>query len=139
MTEEIREWVRRRSLKNGFALECGVEMTEVEDERAVMEMTITEKHLNPLGRIHGGVYFTLADCACGIACCTDGRVYVTQSSGFNFLRSGTQGDVLRAEARVRKRGRSTAYVEVELTIEGQLMATGSFQFFCLGPEVGKED
>lgn len=132
MTDEIKQMLANRNRTNHFANECGIEFRQAEDDRAVMALKVEAKHLNPLGHIHGGVYFTLADCASGMASCTDGRKYVTQCSSFNFLRGGVEGDELVAEAKVRKRGRSTCYVETELTIKGKLVATGSFQFFCVG-------
>lgn len=138
MTEEIKRWIQWQFGANRFAHHCGMVIRQLEDDKAVLEIRSAAHHLNGSAHIQGGVYFALADCAAGTACRTDGRQYVTQSSAFNFLRGGVEGDVLRAYARVRKRGRSTCYVEVEVLAGEKLCATGSFQFFCTGQGAGKE-
>ena len=64
---------------------------------------------------------------------TDGRFYVTQTSSLHFLRNQGAGAV-RAEGRVRHRGKSTCLAEVDITGEdGALLATGEFTFFCVDP------
>lgn len=133
MTEAIRSWLQWQLGANAFARHCGMVARVLEEDRAVMEIQAESHHLNAGSRVQGGVMFSLADCAAGTACRTDGRQYVTQSSAFNFLRPGAEGDTLRAEAVVRKRGKSTCYVEVEVTAGERTLATGTFQFFCLGP------
>lgn len=136
MTEEIRSWVQWQFGANAFAKHCGMILRELEDDRATLEIQAKEHHLNSRERIQGGVFFALADCAAGTACRSDGRQYVTQSSSFNFLRPGQAGDAVRAKALVRKRGKSTCYVEVEIQAGEKLLATGSFHFFCVGSRPG---
>lgn len=109
-----------------------IRLAEVEPDRAVAALDARADCLNPYGFVHGGALFTMADCACGAAARSDGRRYVTLSSSFNFLHSGLAGDSLRAEAKVRRRGRTTCYVTVDLTNgRGELLANGSFTFFCI--------
>ena len=109
-----------------------IRLAEAEPDRVVMVMEADADHLNPYGFVHGGALFTLADCTCGAAARTDGRRYVTLSSSFSVLHSGLAGDSLQAEAKVRRRGRSTCYVVVDLTNgKGELLASGSFNFFCI--------
>ena len=120
--------------KNSFITWIGIEIDELELDRAVVRLEPGRQHLNPYGIVHGGVYATMADTAAGIAARTDGRDYVTQCSTLNFLHSQREG-MLRAEARIRHRGRSTCVVEVEVTgTDGKLLATGTMTFFCLGNE-----
>ena len=124
---------RARNLleKNSFINWIGIELDELETDRAVVRLEPDKQHLNPYGIVHGGVYATMADTAAGIAARTDGRDYVTQCSTLNYLRSQSEG-LLRAEARVRHRGRSTCVVEVNVTgTDGKLLAIGTMTFFCL--------
>lgn len=109
-----------------------IRLEEVEPDRVVTALDAGADSLNPYGFVHGGALYTMADCACGAAARTDGRKYVTLSSSFNFLHSGLDGDAIRAEARVRRRGRTTCYVDVDLTNQkGQLLASGNYTFFCI--------
>ena len=87
----------------------------------------------PFGMVHGGALCTLADNAAGMAAHTDGRLYVTQSSTFQFVKNQGSGTIYAA-ARVRHRGRSTALVSVEITGDNhRLLAVAEFTMFCVGP------
>lgn len=107
-----------------------VEPTGPDSARAVLD--IVPESRNPFGMLHGGAFYTLADCACGRVSRMDGRKYVTLQGGLNFLK-GVSGGRVSAQARVRHRGRTTCLVEVEITNEaGVLLAKGDFTFFCVG-------
>lgn len=126
------ERARRLLEKNSFVSWIGIELEELEADRAVVRLEPDQQHMNPYGIVHGGVYCTMADTVAGIAARTDGRDYVTQCSSMNFLRSQSEGTIW-AEARVRHRGRSTCVVEANVTgTDGKLLATGTMTFFCLG-------
>ncbi len=65
------------------------------DGRATFRLTPREFHYNPLGTVHGGVFATLLDSACGCAVhalaegrITDaaGKVYVTATSSCLVMR-----------------------------------------------------
>ena len=122
----------QRSKHNPFMEHSFVEIEELTPERAVASLTIRPEVRNPYGMVHGGALYTLADNAAGFAAHTDGRAYVTQSSNLYFLRNQTEG-VVCAEATVRRRGRTTCLVEVDITgADGALLASGTFVYFCVG-------
>ncbi len=117
---------------NQFMNHNGIQFKEISPGRAVFELRLTDASLNPYGFAHGGALYTMADCACGTAARSDGRRYVTLSSSFNFLRSGLKGETVQAVAHVRRRGRTTCYVDVELVNEkGDLLCAGNFIFYCI--------
>lgn len=119
--------------RNAFAGYNHMELESVAPDRAVFRLEIRPESKNPFGMVHGGALYTLADNATGVAVHTDGRSYVTQTSSLHFLRNQASGTV-RAEGRVRHRGRSTCLAEVDITGEGGvLLATGEFTFFCVDP------
>ena len=123
------QWTR--TLPNAFMEHNFIEVTEQERDRVVTSLTIRPESRNPYGIAHGSALYTMADNATGIAAHTDGRSYVTQSSNFYFLHNQTEGTV-RAEANVRRRGRNTCLVEVEITGDtGKLLASGTFVYFCV--------
>ena len=103
----------------------------VEPDRAVYRLDIRPESLNPYGMVHGGALYTLADDAAGAAVHTDGRHYVTQNGSLHFLKN-QPGGTIRAEGRVRRRGKATCLAVVDITNEaGELLATGDFSYFCI--------
>lgn len=121
----------RPLLPNAFAIYNDIQVTAPSRNHGEAVLTLGPNSLNPYGMLHGGAYYTMADCAGGIACRTDGRNYVTLHGGIDFIRSVSSGTVT-ARAVIRHRGRSTCQAAVEITDQaGTLLATGDFTFFCL--------
>ena len=117
--------------KNAFAVYNHIDLESADEDCVVMRLKIEDNSKNPLGIVHGGAMYTMADCAAGIAVNTDGRRHVTQGSNMHYLKNRTEG-VIRAAGRVVHRGRTTSLVRVEITDEaGALLASGEFTFFCL--------
>ena len=116
---------------NEFMRYNHIKAVELQKDRAVTELEVTAESKNPYGILHGGVLFTMADCAGGLASRSDGRRYVTLSSSLNFIKS-VSGGTVRATGTVRHRGRTTCLCDTELTDQnGTMLATGSFTYFCL--------
>src|SRR2546430_664816 len=103
----------------------GFVLKEIEPGRAVLEMEVDERHHNPMGTLHGGVYCDLADAAMGYAYAAtlgEGESFTTVELKINFLRAVRQGK-LTAEAKVVKAGSALGYVECEVKDEeGRLLA-----------------
>ncbi|WP_295580195.1 PaaI family thioesterase [uncultured Oscillibacter sp.] len=132
MEENLKKHVMKRDSMNAFMHHNFNERVAMERDYAVCKLDIRPESLNPFGMVHGGALCTLADNAAGVAAHTDGRLYVTQSSTFNFLKNQGSGTIY-ATARVRHRGRSTALVSVEITGENdKLLAVSEFTMFCVG-------
>ena len=94
----------------------GFVLKEIEPGRAVFEMEADERHHNPMGTLHGGVYCDLADAAMGYAYAATlgaGEAFTTVELKINFLRAVRQA-TLTAEARVVKAGSTLGYVECEV-------------------------
>ena len=124
--EQIRAF---RNEKNLFGRKLGIYVEELGPGYARATKTVTEEDLNPLQVPHGGVYFTLADTACGSVMAAYGTMDVTINSAFSFLKSAQAGERLTAEARELPGGRSVCVLEVRVTGgEGELFATGTFTF-----------
>lgn len=133
--EDLLKRTRDRLSRNAFMHYNHMELESVRPDGAVFRLEIRPESKNPFGMVHGGALYTLADNAAGVAAHTDGRAYVTQTSSLHFLRNQAAGTV-RAEGRVRHRGKSTCLAEVDITGEGgTLLATGEFTFFCVDPAV----
>ena len=52
-------------LPNAFAEHNGIQYRVVGPEQAEATLEVVPDSLNPYGLLHGGAYYTLADCACG--------------------------------------------------------------------------
>lgn len=77
----------------------GMELVSCEPGRAVLRMTVREKHLNGHKICHGGFIFTLADSTFAFACNSHNRVTVAAGCSIEFLKPGQLGDVLTCEGR----------------------------------------
>src|SRR5471030_3217171 len=78
----------------------GFVLKAIEPGRAVFEMDVDERHHNPMGTLHGGVYCDLADAAMGFAYAAtlgDGESFTTFELKINFLRAVRMGKLV-AEA-----------------------------------------
>src|ERR1700692_4896977 len=90
----------------------GFVLKAMEPGRAVFEMEADERHHNPMGTLHGGIYCDLADAAMGYAYAAtlgEGETFTTVELKINFLRAVLQGK-LTAEATVVKAGSAPGYI-----------------------------
>jgi uncharacterized protein (TIGR00369 family) len=96
----------------------GFELTELGAERALGRVVVTERLLQPLGMVHGGVYAALAEslvsAATHQAVAPDGFAALGMSNVTSFFRPVTTGTVT-AEATRLHRGRTTWVWDIQLT------------------------
>jgi uncharacterized protein (TIGR00369 family) len=105
-----------------IAATLGFTITAADPGRVVFEFTPAEFHYNPIGSVHGGVYATMCDSACGCAVHSmlpKGAFYTSQDLSVKFLRAVTLSTgPLRCEGTVIHLGSRTALAEARLT-DGQ--------------------
>lgn len=131
--EKIRAF---RNANNPYTQRQGVFVEEIRAGYARVTKTVEANDVNPLGIPHGGVYFTMADTACGSAAASYGTKAVTVDAAYHYLRSAKVGDVLTAEARTVKAGKTICVLEVRITgAEGALLGTGTFTFYRLDQDI----
>ena len=125
MLETGQEMVRGEREPFPVARLLGLVLKAVEPGRAVFEMQADQRHHNPLGTLHGGIYCDLADAAMGwayAATLAEGESFTTVEMKVNFLRAVRQA-TLTAEATVVKAGGTLGYVECEVKDgQGRLVA-----------------
>jgi uncharacterized protein (TIGR00369 family) len=94
----------------------GFVLRSVEPGHAVFEIEADERHHNPMGTLHGGIYCDLADAAMGYAYAAtlgERETFTTIELKINFLRPVRKA-ILTAEARVVKAGSTLGYVECDV-------------------------
>ena len=105
-------------------------LVEVGEGRAVFKGLPGERHLNPLGGVHGGWAATVMDSALG--CCIHtlldaGEAYSTAEMKINYTRPITpKTGIVTCEGKVVHQGRTLAVSEARLVDEnGKLLAFGT--------------
>jgi uncharacterized protein (TIGR00369 family) len=124
MVEVGRQIVRGERETFPVARLVGLVMKDIEPGRCVFELAVDERHHNPMGTLHGGVYCDLADAAMGwayAAALAEGEGFTTVELKINLLRAVRQG-TLTAEAKVVKAGSRVGYVECEVKDEAGRLA-----------------
>ena len=94
----------------------GVEILDADVGYSKVALKLDERHMNAVGQVMGGVYFTIADYAFAIASNFKQNPTVTQTSQIVFL-SPIKGDTIFAEAVQIKSGRSTCFYKIIITDE----------------------
>lgn len=119
--------------ENPFMQYNHIKIRQVTQDSARVSLDIVRESTNIYGVVHGGAYFTMADCCAGLAARSDGRQYVTQDAAVQFVRNTGEGRVT-AQAQVLHRGRRVCLVEVKITDEaGALLFNGTFSMYCIHP------
>jgi uncharacterized protein (TIGR00369 family) len=110
-----------------------------EEGRVAFQLTPQEFHYNPIGAVHGGVFATLLDSACGCAVHSmlpAGVFYTSLDLTVKFLRPVLIGTgPITAEGTVVHLGRRTALAEGRITdAAGKLYATATSSCLVMRPE-----
>ena len=133
---DYQKLLEHRNRDNRFTQKLAIRLTEVRPGYARVEKTVSEDDVNPLGFAHGGLYYTMADNACGSAAAAHGIIMVTSSGSFNYFRSAEIGDHLTAEATELKYGQTLAVYNVNVTDQrGTLLGSGTFTFCTTGTPI----
>jgi uncharacterized protein (TIGR00369 family) len=116
MFEQGQQILRGEPTPPPIARLLGFGVKSIEPGHAIFEMEVDERHHNPMGTLHGGVYCDLADAAMGYAFAAtlaEGETFTTVELKINFLRAVRKA-TLTAEARVVKAGSTLGYVECDV-------------------------
>ena len=96
--------------RNHLARALGVTLDEMAPGRARVSLLVRDDMTNSVGTCHGGVIFSLADCAFEYSCNSRNRKTVAAGSSIDYVRVARRGDRLTASAEERSLvGRSGIY------------------------------
>ena len=133
------EFLQRHHNSKHFAGDIGVSLLSISDGHAEAELPVVPDLFNPIGTIHGGVMYTLADTVCGCAALSRGQISTTIEGKLNHLRATTEKDnKLIGKADVLHFGKQTIVTSVKIFNDrGQTVAAGLFTYFVLDEKTVK--
>jgi len=122
--------------RDAFCRGLGIELVEGAPGRAVVRVRVEKHHLNFGGAGHGGLTFTLADAAFGVA----SNAYGIAAAGIDvhmiYNRATRLGDVLTATAHELSRSKRLACYRVDVTRgDGKLVAAMTGTAFISGKPI----
>ncbi|MCC7381572.1 MAG: PaaI family thioesterase [Deltaproteobacteria bacterium] len=122
---------------DGWNRTMGLRFTRVTSEEVVAELTIDERHRQPYGLVHGGVYCGMIETVASVGAALDalsrGQSTVGLDNHTSFLRATREGR-LQVTARAITRGRRTQLWEGTVTDDaGRAVASGRVRMICLDP------
>jgi acyl-CoA thioesterase len=107
--------VRTSFANDPYASAQGFKLVDVNADTVVVSMTVRQDQVNFLGGTHGGVLFSLADCAFSLASNAYGEPAVAIDTHLAITASSDIGETLTATAREMTRGRSLATYRVDVS------------------------
>ena len=107
-----------------YAGDLGVELVSVTGDEIVVALEVTDRHTNFLGVGHGGMVFSLADCAFSLASNNAGDA-VAIDTHLVLTAASRPGDRLQATVRELSRGRTLGTYRAEV-IRGDGRIVGLF-------------
>lgn len=125
----------------GWIAQLGLEIISANASEVLAEWSIAERHLQPHGIVHGGVYASVVETCCSVGAALAapaGKRVAGVENHTSFLRPVRAGR-LRARARPLHAGRQAQLWECAIFDEGErLIATGRLRVFCVDEPTGAQ-
>jgi 1,4-dihydroxy-2-naphthoyl-CoA hydrolase len=120
----------------GWSSVLGFELLSATPQEVIVEWRIEERHLQPHGIVHGGVYASVVESCCSMGAmlaAPPGKQVVGVENHTSFLRPVREGR-LRARAIPLHAGRRAQLWECNIVDGDQrLIATGRLRMLCVDP------
>ena len=111
---------------DNYADGLGVELVAVTPEQITVALDVTEEHVNFLGVGHGGLVFSLTDCAFSLASNSAGDDAVAIDTHLVLTAASRPGDRLEATVKELSRGRTLGTYRAEVARAGDGRIVGLF-------------
>jgi len=134
---EFEKYMNFRNDSPGFNKDIGMVVTEMRDGHARLELEIDyARHGNPIGSVHGGVIFALADSAGGVAAASKGSYVTTVSGDINYLNPAIHVKKLIATTRELKAGKNILVYDVTISDENEkVIAESRMTYYSLHKKI----
>lgn len=109
------ELQQRLLAADAYASALGISWVSGSETECVVSMTLGPEHLNFADVAHGGVIFSLADCAFSLASNAPGRLAVAVDTHLVIPAASQAGDVLTARATEVSLGNKLATYRVDVS------------------------
>lgn len=127
---DYQEMIASRNAGNPFAQKLGIRIDRITPGYARTVKTVEADDRNPIDLAHGGLFFSMADVACGAALASRGYHAVTLNAEYHFLRGAHLGETLYAEAQEMKCGKTVCLYDVRVSNQDHaLLGSAAFTFF----------
>jgi len=117
-----------------FPMHLPFRLVSIGQDEARVELDVEQKHLQPLGTVHGGIVATLIDTAtywAAFLVLPEDTGLVNVDLKLNYLRPVGEGSLI-AEGRCLRAGRTISYAEAYVESgDGRLIAHGSSTLMAL--------
>lgn len=121
MGQEVFSAITKHVQSEGYARKLGLNLVEVSEGCAIVEMIPAKDDANIFGMVHGGAIFSLMDEAFQASCNSHGRVAVALDVNVVFHHPAEPGQRLRAESREVHRTNNTGAYEIKVTDENHTL------------------
>lgn len=113
--EELKEY----SQKDNFFKFMGIEILEIEEGKAKVQLKFDTKLMNFFNAGHGGAIYSLSDAAFQLACnaSADIEIAVALNTNLNHIKKVDLGEVLVAEAEVTSSTNRTSITDITIRNE----------------------
>ncbi|MGA2782937.1 MAG: PaaI family thioesterase [Smithella sp.] len=115
MKETIRKDILRQVAAEPFAKKFGLQLIDLQEGYAKVEMVFTPDMENMFGMAHGGAVFALIDEAFEVASNSHGTMAVALNMNVNYMASPAKGSKLTAEAKEISKTKKTAAYNIIVT------------------------
>ncbi|QHD86228.1 hotdog fold thioesterase [Gordonia sp. JH63] len=128
MTADSADDVLRDSFGKGLDGVLGLEVVEAGPDRIVATMEITERHHQPFGIVHGGVYCAVGESVASMSGflwlqdCGIGGTAVGVNNNTDFLRSVRAGTVTATSTPIHRGRRQQLWAVDMVDQDGKLLA-----------------
>ena len=122
---------------DGWNRSMGLRFVRASADEVVAEVRVDDRHRQPYGLVHGGVYASAVETTCSVGAALhalpSGRNTVGLENNTSFLH-GTRDGTLTITARPLSRGTRTQVWEATVTDDtGRACAIGRVRLLCLDP------
>ncbi|MDH3378331.1 MAG: methylmalonyl Co-A mutase-associated GTPase MeaB [Gammaproteobacteria bacterium] len=133
------DWPQRLLPRDRFAQHLGIELLAGGGGHASVRMRVQAEHISFNGTCHGGVTFSLADTAFGLASNSHGVVAAAIDAHITYPRAVRINDTLTASAVEESRGRRFATYRVIVTrTDGATVATFTGTVAIIGDKQNRD-
>lgn len=122
-SSKVAALLERLAGRDAYLNKLGVTLVRAAPGRVVISMTVMDEHMNFNGTCHGGVLFSLADTAFGLASNAHGVIAAAVHADIAFCAPVRAGAQLTAEAFEVSRSKRVGTYRVDVTAGGATIAT----------------